>query len=145
MKVLKRLALALFSVAMLFTLTSCGGNSGTPSTEAQLTSKINDRLSDTGIHVTYDSKLNEKLLVYIDVYNNSQNEDAALKASGLDLEHYAAYLSTSNSTLDDTAAILAGQISAEKKSSGRIAKNIGYANGKLTNGSSVIFALVYFS
>ena len=104
MKTIRKFALALLSIAMLFTLTSCGGSSA--STESQLTSKINEKLSGTGIQVSYDSKLNEKLVVYIDVYRNSGDETAAMEASGLDAEHYAVYASTSNSTINDAAAVL---------------------------------------
>ena len=143
MKTIRKFALALLSIAMLFTLTSCGGSSA--STESQLTSKINEKLSGTGIQVSYDSKLNEKLVVYIDVYRNSGDETAAMEASGLDAEHYAVYASTSNSTINDAAAVLAGQISAEKNTSGRTAKKIGYASAQLVNGGNVIFALVQFS
>ncbi len=145
MKTLRRFSLALLSIVMLFTLTSCGGSSGGPSTEEQLTSKINEKLSGTGIQLSYDSKLNDKLVVYMDVYSNYQNEDAALKASGLDAEHYAAYVSTSNTTMNDAAAVFAGQISAEKSLSGRVAKKIGYASVPLTTGGYACYALVQFS
>lgn len=143
MKTIRRFALVLLSIAMLFTLTSCGGSNA--SAESQLTSKINEKLSGTEIQVSYDSKLNEKLVVYIDVYRNSGDETAAIKAAGLDPQYYAAYASTSNSTINDAAAIIAGQISAEKNTTGRVAKKIGYASAQLVNGGNVIFALVQFS
>ena len=143
MKTIRRFALALLAIAMLFTLTSCGGSSA--STESQLTSKINEKLSGTGIQVSYDSKLNDKLVVYLDVYRNSGDEASAIKAAGLDAQYYAVYASTANSTINDAAAVLAGQISAEKSTSGRIAQKIGYASAPLVNGGNVIFALVQFS
>ena len=142
MKTLRRFALTLLSIAMLFTLTSCGGSSNY--TDTQLTAKINEKLSDTGIQVTYDSKLNEKLVVYLDVYTTSRNEAAAIEASGLDAQYYAAYATTSISTVNDAAAVLAAQIKAEKSTSGRTAKRIGYASAELKDGGSAIFALVQF-
>lgn len=145
MKTLKRFALTLLSVIMLLTLTACGGSgSAAGNTENQLTSKINEKLSGTGIQVTYDSKLNEKLVVCLDIYRTSNNEDKALEAAGLDNEHYALYVSTANSTVNDAAAVLAGQIRAEKTSSGRVAQKIGYASAELVTGNSAIFALVQF-
>lgn len=143
MKTLKKVALALLSIAMLFTLTSCGGSGNVGNTEEQLTSQMNQKFSDSGIHLTYDATLNEKAVIYLDVYNLYRNESAALKAAGLDPEVYAIYVTTSTSTVNDAAAVLASQIKLEKEVSGRVAKKVGYASATL-NGQPSIFALVRF-
>lgn len=143
MKTFKKVVLALLSLAMLFALTSCGGSGNIGNTEEQLTSQMNEKLSDSGIHLAYDAALNEKAVIYLDVYNLYRDESAALKAAGLDPETYAIYVTTSTSTINDAAAVLASQIKLEKEVSGRVAKKVGYASATL-NGHPTFFALTKF-
>lgn len=144
-KTLRLLSLFLASI-LLLALTACGssGSGFGGSAETQLTSKINSKLSGTDIKVTYNSNLGEKALVYLDTYRTSGNEAQAIRAAGINTVEYAMYATTATSTMDDAAAVIAGQIKSEKTSSGRTAKYIGYASGKLATGDSVIFALVKF-
>lgn len=146
MKSIRKFALVLLSMVMLFTLTSCsgsGGSNGTPEDVHPLTSKINEKLSGTGIQVTYDSALNEKLAIYMNVYLRSGSKSSALKAAELDAEHYEVYTANSNE-LDYVSSVFAEEIKVEKATSGRIAKSIGYASGRSTTGSITNYALVQY-
>ena len=142
-KTLRLVSIFLVGIMML-ALTACGGSASKPSTEAQLTSKINEKLSGTGISITYDSSLNEKAVVFLDVYNVSYNGEAALKAAGLNADSYEIYITTSIATVNDAASVLSSQIKLEKDTSGRVAKNIGYATASY-RGYPAIFALVKFA
>lgn len=144
-KTLRLFSLFLVGVMML-ALTACSGGSGVGGGNAEdaLTSKVNAKLSGTGIQVEYDTSLNEKAVVYLDVYRTSGNETQAIKAAGLNTTEYRMYATTATSSIDDAAAVIAGNIKAEKESSNRVAKKLGYASGKMASGEPVIFVLVKF-
>ena len=144
-KTLRLFSLFLVGVMML-ALTACSGGSsvGGGNSENALTSKVNAKLSGTGIQVEYDTSLNEKAVVYLDVYRTSGNEAQAIKAAGLNTTEYRMYATTATSSIDDAAAVIAGNIKAEKESSNRVAKKLGYASGKMASGEPVIFVLVKF-
>lgn len=145
-KTLRMVSLFLVGM-MLLALTACGGSSGGVSGNAdkELTSKINSKLSGTGIHVTYDSGLGDKAVVCLDVYRTSGNEAQAMAAAGVNAREYAIYATTATSSLDNAASVIAGYIRSEKASSGRVAKTIGYASATLTaTDEPICFALVKF-
>lgn len=137
-KTLRLVSLFLVGI-MLMALTACSGSS-----ENELTSRINSKLSGTSIHVQYDSDLSEKALVLLDTYRVSGNLYQAMRAAGINSTNYALYATTATSTLSDAASVIAGNIRAERASSGRVARKLGYASGRYTSGQSVIFALVEF-
>lgn len=145
MKSIRKFALVLLFMVMLFTLTSCGGSNGTPSIDEQLTTRTNEKLAPSNIQVTYDSTLNEKLVTYLTVYFHSGSESAAFEAAELDAAHYEIYTVTSNNTVDHISSVLAQEIKGEKATSGRIAKTIGYASAKSTAGSPILYAIVQYS
>ena len=140
-KALKTVSLLLASI-MLLALTACSGGIG--NTEDALTSKVNAKLSGTGIHVEYDSSLNEKALIYLDVSRTTGSESQAIKAAGLNSSEYRMYATTVTSSMDDAAAVIAGNIKAERSSTNRVAKKLGYASGKMASGEPVIFVLIKF-
>ena len=142
-KSLRLFSLFLVSV-LLLALTACSDSSGVGggNAEDKLTSKVNAKLS--GIQVEYDTSLNEKAVVYLDVYRTSGNEAQAIKAAGLNSTEYRMYATTATSSIDDAAAVIAGNIKAEKETSKRVAKKLGYASGKMASGEPVIFVLVKF-
>lgn len=144
-KSLRLFSLFLVSV-LLLALTACSDSSGVGGGNAEdtLTSKVNAKLSGTGIQVEYDTSLNEKAVVYLDVYRTSGNEAQAIKAAGLNSTEYRMYATTATSSIDDAAAVIAGNIKAEKETSKRVAKKLGYASGKMASGEPVIFVLVKF-
>ena len=145
MKSIRKFALVLLSMILLFTLASCGGSNTTPSVDEQLTTKINEKLAPSNIQVTHDSALNEKLAIYMTVYLRSGSKSSALEAAELDAEHYEVYTITSNNTIDNISSVIAQEIKVEKATSGRIAKAIGYASAKSTTGSPILYAIVQYS
>ena len=89
-------------------------------------------------------KADRAAVVYLDVYRTSGNEAQAIKAAGLNSTEYRMYATTATSSIDDAAAVIAGNIKAEKETSKRVAKKLGYASGKMASGEPVIFVLVKF-
>ena len=131
---------ALFSVLLL---TGCGGGDFFM-TDAEFTRMINRELAESGnsIQLTYDSILSSKAKTVFNVYIATNDVNAALKASGLDDDHY--YLVVADYPFESyarSATYISSQI-LYYLSNGRIGERIGYALLNYKNGTSRIVALV---
>ena len=131
---------ALFSVLLL---TGCGG-SDFFMTDAEFTRMINRELADSGnsIQLTYDSSLGAKAKTVFNVYIATNDVEAALKAAGLDDDHYymiaADYLFESYAK---SATYISSQV-LYYLVNGQVGKRIGYALLTYKNGATRIVALV---
>ena len=131
---------ALFSVLLL---TGCGG-SDFFMTDAEFTRMINRELADSGnsIQLTYDSSLGAKAKTVLNVYIATNDVDAALKASGLDDEHY--YMVAADYPFESyakSATYISSQV-LYYLVNGQVGKRVGYATITFKNGSTQIIALV---
>ena len=131
---------ALFSVLLL---TGCGG-SDFFMTDAEFTRMINRELADSGnsIQLTYDSSLGAKAKTVLNVYIATNDVDAALKASGLDDEHY--YMVAADYPFESyakSATYISSQV-LYYLVNGQVGKRVGYATITFKNGNTQIIALV---
>lgn len=146
MKMWKKLAACVLAAAMALTLlTACGGGSSSSGGNAsqQLTSKVNEKIKDTGVVVQYDSQLDDKAITCVDYYLNTQDYDTAFKMAGLNDKEYVLIPTTAVSSLDSEASVIATYIRTMHES-GVDAKKIGYATYLVDNTPAAIFALVKF-
>ena len=131
---------ALFSVLLL---TGCGG-SDFFMTDAEFTRMINRELAESGnsIQLTYDSSLGSKAKTVLNVYIATGDADAALKASGLDDDHY--YMIAADypfESFSKSATYISSQV-LYYLVNGQVGKRVGYATITYKNGNTQIIALV---
>ena len=131
---------ALFSVLLL---TGCGG-SDFFMTDAEFTRMINRELADSGnsIQLTYDSSLGAKAKTVFNVYIATNDVEAALKAAGLDDDHY--YMIAADYPFESytkSATYISSQV-LYYLVNGQVGKRIGYALLTYKNGATRIVALV---
>lgn len=131
---------ALFSVLLL---TGCGGGDFFM-TDAEFTRMINRELAESGnsIQLTYDSSLGAKAKTVLNVYIATNDVDAALKASGLDDEHY--YMVAADYPFESyakSATYISSQV-LYYLVNGQVGKRVGYATITFKNGNTQIIALV---
>lgn len=132
---------ALFSVLLL---TGCGGGGDFFMTDTEFTRMINRELAESGnsIQLTYDSTLGSKAKTVLNVYITSNDADAALKAAGLDNEHY--YMVAADYPFESyakSATYISSQV-LYYLVNGQIGKRVGYATITYKNGNTQIIALV---
>mgnify|MGYP002680568905 FL=1 len=130
---------ALFSVLLL---TGCGGDFFM--TDAEFTRMINRELAESGnsIQLTYDSSLGAKAKTVLNVYIATNDVDAALKASGLDDDHY--YMVAADypfESFSKSATYISSQV-LYYMVNGQVGKRVGYATITFKNGNTQIIALV---
>lgn len=131
---------ALFSVLLL---TGCGG-SDFFMTDTEFTRMINRELAESGnsIQLTYDSSLSAKAKTVLNVYIATGDADAALKASGLDDDHY--YMVAADYPFESyakSATYISSQV-LYYLVNGQVGKRVGYATITFKNGNTQIIALV---
>ena len=131
---------ALFSVLLL---TGCGG-SDSFMTDAEFTRMINRELADSGnsIQLTYDSSLGAKAKTVFNVYIATNDVEAALKATGLDDDHY--YMIAADypfESFSKSATYISSQV-LYYLVNGQVGKRVGYATITFKNGNTQIIALV---
>lgn len=150
MKCVKKLAAVLLTVVMaLSLLTACGGGgggwSGTSNADVgrRLTSKINSKLSDTGISLTYSDTLTNQIITFGQLLQAGVDESTAMVRAGINGNDYEVVTVEINKdgSMEDAAGPLAIQIAALKNSWGT-AKQIGYASAESIRNTRFIFALV---
>ena len=105
---------------------------------------INRELAESGnsIQLTYDSTLGSKAKTVLNVYIATNDADAALKAAGLDDDHY--YMVAADYPFESYAKS-ATYISSKVLYylvNGQIGKRVGYATITYENGNTQIIALV---
>lgn len=132
---------ALFSVLLL---TSCGGGGDFFMTDTEFTRMINRELAESGnsIQLTYDSSLGAKAKTVLNVYIATNDVDAALKASGLDDDHY--YMVAADYPFESyakSATYISSQV-LYYMVNGQVGKRVGYATITFKNGNTQIIALV---
>lgn len=130
---------ALFSVLLL---TGCGGDFFM--TDTEFTRMINRELAESGnsIQLTYDSSLGAKAKTVLNVYIATGDADAALKASGLDDDHY--YMVAADypfESFSKSATYISSQV-LYYLVNGQVGKRVGYATITYKNGNTQIIALV---
>ena len=113
-------------------------------TDAEFTRMINRELAESGnsIQLTYDSTLGSKAKTVLNVYIATNDADAALKAAGLDDDHY--YMVAADYPFESYAKS-ATYISSKVLYylvNGQIGKRVGYATITYENGNTQIIALV---
>ncbi len=131
---------ALFSVLLL---TGCGGGDFFM-TDTEFTRMINRELAESGnsIQLTYDSSLGSKAKTVLNVYLATGDADAALKASGLDDNHY--YMIAADypfESFSKSATYISSKV-LYYLVNGRVGKRVGYATITYKNGNTQIIALV---
>ena len=150
MKCVKKLVAVLLTAVMALTLlTACGGGgggwSGTSNADVgrRLTSKINSKLSDTGISLTYSDTLTNQIITFGQLLQAGVDESTAMVRAGINGNDYEVVTVEINKdgSMEDAAGPLAIQIAALKNSWGT-AKQIGYASAESIRNTRFIFALV---
>ena len=130
---------ALFSVLLL---TGCGGDFFM--TDTEFTRMINRELAESGnsIQLAYDSTLGSKAKTVFNVYIATNDVEAALKAAGLDDDHY--YMIAADYPFESyakSATYISSQV-LYYLVNGQVGKRIGYALLTYKNGATRIVALV---
>lgn len=149
MKCVKKLVAVLLTAVMALTLlTACGGGGGWSGTSnadvgRRLTSKINSKLSDTGISLTYSDTLTNQIITFGQLLQAGVDESTAMVRAGINGNDYEVVTVEINKdgSMEDAAGPLAIQIAALKNSWGT-AKQIGYASAESIRNTRFIFALV---
>ena len=95
MKCVKKLVAVLLTAVMALTLlTACGGGgggwSGTSNADVgrRLTSKINSKLSDTGISLTYSDTLTNQIITFGQLLQAAVDESTAMVRAGINGNDY---------------------------------------------------------
>lgn len=149
MKCVKKLVAVLLTAVMALTLlTACGGGGGWSGTSnadvgRRLTSKINSKLRDTGISLTYSDTLTNQIITFGQLLQAGVDENTAMVRAGINGDDYEVVLVEidKDGSMEDAAGPLAIQIAALKNSWGT-AKQIGYASAESIRNTRFIFALV---